>query len=1104
MSEQSDNEGRMPGGQNMKKHPVGAPGLQGDASADVGRQGPSSANVAGRMPSPGARSVRGFWMAGVLALCLCIGDLRAAEQAPLVIQEGPPPMSTPPTPLSGSSAEYWVETWRTDNGLPGNTINAILQTRDGYLWLGTAGGLARFDGVRFTTPLPTEFKNTRITALCEDRSGRLWIGTQDSGLLCRQSAGYVHFARNQGLLDNTITCLAEDTLGGIWIGTPAGLNHFKDGVISSYAGPEALPHDSISGIHAGRSGNLWITIRTGVCQFRNGRIVPFENKDNNQGRNAEYLGVYEDRAGNLWAYGDTFLLNVGQGKRFNYFKSSDPSSSRVWTIFEGHDGDLWIGTSGRGLFLFRDGRFEAAPVQEGQLPNDIRAIFQDREGDLWVGSAGEGLSRLKPRRVRTVGNESGLPDRHYRALAQGTSERTLIGFEDGGLWQGSEGHFEPVRKINGFDPEFHIGSLWGSEAGGVWAGIWGIGLAHIKEDKMAVYTMANGLADPQITALCENSSGVLWIGAQGGQLQSWDGREFASLGRRDGLPGQAILCLLADTNGSVWAGTDGGGVVNCANTSVSPPLLGGAKVAALCKDGEGRLWVGTDGHGLAVVTDGKTRVCTTKDGLPSDRISQILMDNAGNLWLGVPEGIAQIPKTFADRWAQMQGPLRCLLYGPEDGLPASARGNGWKAARKAPNGKLWLATESALVVVNPAQLVFNELAPPVILENIRVNGQVAWDASARPLLDKFQTNADRDELQMPFLKIPPDCRNIEFQFTALSFMAPEKVRFKYRLEGFDPDWVDGGSARQARYGKLGSGTYAFKVTASNNDGVWSETGARVALEVQTPFWRTWWFLGLSGLAATGAITGGIRLVLLRRLREHLRRVEHQRAMEKERTRIAQDMHDEIGSKLTRISFLSEMAKAQAEPMPQLKQQIDSIALTSRELLKNLDEIVWAVNPRNDSLEGLASYLGQYATEYFQGTAIHCELDLPANLPAYPLNAECRHNVFLTFEEALNNALKHSGASLVRVEMSLPANAFCVMVADNGVGFILEKSAEGAFKRAGTLQGKRISNGLHNMSQRIADIGGDCVIESQPGRGVSVRLTIPLWQSNEKGRHNIQP
>lgn len=1040
---------------------------------------------------------RAFWITRVLALCLCLAESDAAEQAPLVFQEGPPVTTTPTTPFSVSSAEYWVDTWRTENGLPDNTINAILQTRDGYLWLGTAGGLARFDGVQFTAALPAEFRNARITALCEDRSGRLWIGTQDAGLLCRQPAGYTHFGKSDGLLDNTITCLAEDTFGGIWMGTPAGLNHFKDGVLSSFAGPEALPHDFISGLHAGRSGNLWITIRTGVCQFRNGRIIPFENSDTTQGRNSEYLGVYEDRAGNLWAYGDTFLLNVGQGKRFNYFKSSDPSSSRVWTIFEGQEGDLWIGTSGRGLFLFRDGRFETAPVEEGRLPNDIRAIFQDREGNLWVGSAGDGLSRLKPRRVRVLGPESGLPDRHFRAMARGLSGQTWIGFEEGGLWQGTETVFEPVRLTSGLDPESHIRSLCASRDGGIWAGIWGIGLAHIVDKKIALYTTANGLADARVTALCEDSAGTLWLGTQGGQLQSWNGREFLNLGRKDGLPGQGILCLLADTNGTVWAGTDGGGLVNCSSNRVSPVMLKDTKVAALCQDASGRLWVGTEDHGLALVTDGQTRVCTTMDGLPSDHISQILADDSGNIWLGVPEGIIQIPKTFGDLWARKQGAIRCLLYGPEDGMPASSRANGWKAAHKAPNGKLWFAAELGIVIVNPAQLTFNPLAPPVILEKIHVNGHLAWDAVTRPLLDQAKVGLDRPKAPVHVLKIPPDCRNIEFQFTALSFMAPQKVRFKYRLEGFDADWMDGGSTRQARYGKLGSGNYVFQVAACNNDGVWNEAGASVMLEVLTPFWRTWWFLGLSGMAATGTITGAIRLVLLRRLHRHLRRAEHQRAMEKERTRIAQDMHDEIGSKLTRISFLSEMAKAQAEPMPQLKQQIDSIALTSRELLKNLDEIVWAVNPRNDTLEGLASYLGQYANEYFQGTPIHCEIDLPAHLPTRPLTADCRHNVFLTFEEALNNALKHSGASRVRVEMSLPPKSFSVMVTDDGAGFVLEQSPDGSFKRAGTLQGSRISNGLHNMRQRISDIGGECIIVSQPGRGASVRLTIPLPHGNEK-------
>jgi ligand-binding sensor domain-containing protein/signal transduction histidine kinase len=1034
-------------------------------------------------------------LVGFLVLCLCMGEVAGGEYAPHVIQKGRPPGSTSPTAVSASSAEFWVDTWRTDNGLPDNTINAILQTRDGYLWLGTGKGLARFDGVHFTTPLPEAFKNARITALCEDRSGRLWIGTQESGLLCRQADGYVHFSKSEGLLDNTITCLAEDTTGGIWLGTPAGLNRFKDGVLSSYSGPKTLPHDFISGIHAGRSGNLWITIRTGVCQLRNGRILPFENKDNNQGRNAEYLGVYEDRAGNLWAYGDTFLLNVGQGKRFNYFKSSDPASSRVWTIFEGQNGDLWIGTSGRGLFLFHNGRFEAAPVQEGRLPNDIRAIFQDREGDLWVGSAGDGLSRLKPRRARLLGAESGLPDRHYRAMVQGAANHIWIGFEEGGLWQGTEGHFEPWHAIENFDPQSPVRSLHADRDGGVWIGIWGNGLAHIKGERMVVYSMANGLADPRLTALCEDSSGLLWVGTQGGLLQSWDGHQFSTLSRLDGLPGQPILCLLADTNGSVWAGTDGGGVANCSRRGVSSRFLEGAKAVSLCRDGSGQLWVGTEGQGLGMVGGGKARLCTTSDGLPSDWVSQIVEDKSGNLWLGIPEGIAQLPRDAAERWAQTGGSVRCLVHGPEEGLPSLARGNSWKAAFQAPGGKLWFATDSALVVVNPAQLVFNQLPPPVILENIRVNGQVAWDASARPLLRQFQMGPDHEKTSAPLLRIPPDCRSVEFQYTAQSFMAPEKVRFKYRLEGFDPEWVDGGFARQARYGKLVSGTYTFHVTACNNDGVWNETGAVLQLVVATPFWRTWWFAGLSGLAATGGITGGIRLVMLRRLRQRLRRAEHQRAMDKERARIAQDMHDEIGSKLTRISFLSEMAKAQAGPLPPLRQQIDSIALTSRELLKNLDEIVWAVNPRNDTLEGLATYLGQYATEYFQGTAIHCELNLPARLPAHSVTADCRHNVFLTFEEALNNTLKHSGGSQVRVEMSLPPGAFCVTVTDNGAGFIQEKSADGVMGRANPGHGRRISNGLYNMRQRLADIGGDCVIESLPGRGTSVRLTIPLRQGN---------
>jgi len=321
-------------------------------------------------------------------------------------------------------------------------------------------------------------------------------------------------------------------------------------------------------------------------------------------------------------------------------------------------------------------------------------------------------------------------------------------------------------------------------------------------------------------------------------------------------------------------------------------------------------------------------------------------------------------------------------------------------------------------------------------------------------------------------------RSVDVDYTALSFVAPERVKFRYKLDHYDADWVEAGNARKAHYGKLSPGPYTFHVIACNEDGVWNQDGATLQLVALTPFWRRWWFLALTGATLAGMVAASARYFMLRRLRVHLQRTEQQRVMEKERTRIARDMHDEIGSKLTRISFLSELTRTTPPSSPEREQQLAGIARTSRELLATLDELVWAVNPRNDNLEHMASYLCQYAGEYFQNTATECCLELQSQLPHCVLTSEMRHNLFLAFEETLNNVLKHSKASQVRIRMFNSNGTFEISVVDNGCGFNPTAQSESG-------------NGLPNMRQRLKDIGGQCSISSHAPHGVNVRLVLTL-------------
>ena len=284
------------------------------------------------------------------------------------------------------------------------------------------------------------------------------------------------------------------------------------------------------------------------------------------------------------------------------------------------------------------------------------------------------------------------------------------------------------------------------------------------------------------------------------------------------------------------------------------------------------------------------------------------------------------------------------------------------------------------------------------------------------------------------IKVVHGTETLEFIYTALSFVAPEKVRFKYRLHGFDRDWVDAGVQRSARYTRLPAGDYQFQVIACNNDGIWSETGASLAFAVPAPFWQTAWFLAGSGLALVGGIAALVRSISLRSMQARLAWLEQQHAVEKERTRIAKDMHDEIGAKLTKISFLSGLAKRDIVDPKKAAVEVDRISQTTREVLRGLDEIVWAVSPKNDTLDNLATYICQHAGEFFQDTGIQCHLEMPHSFPAYPLSTEVRHNLFLAVKEALTNILKHAQATEARIHMSIDSTTCEITVSDNGRGF----------------------------------------------------------------------
>ncbi len=995
-----------------------------------------------------------------------------------------PPMQGRSDELGMELSDFALRTWTSADGLPAGPVTVIQQTQDGYLWIGTSAGLARFDGVKFTDVALGEGgvkPSVGITALCEDASGYLWIGTEDRGLFSWKDGRVQNYGTADGLLDENVTSLTLDAQGRLWIGTRRGVNRRDGSSLASFTVRDGLPDNSVSSIHAARSGAVWITTAAGICRFIHGRFVRFTFPATGQERQEEFLGAYEDRRGNLWACCATYIINLAQNKRINYFPGEKSAVTRIWSLCEGSGGRLWVSASGRGVLCFDGTTVQHVTLNEGRWPNDVRAICEDHEGDLWLGISDGVLAQLRPQRFALVTGAHGLPTGAATCLTADNLGRVYVGMDSGGLYASTGDRFEKVTDDTKWLGQNLVASVCTQTDGSLWVGTTGSGLYRIEHGRSVIYSTANGLSDDCVLAVCADSQGTVWAGTRAGALHKFHNGEVSTFTGADGLPGSSITALLPARDGGIWIGTETGSLVRSDelfhNVTVAKlaPQLAGKAILGLCEAPGHALWIGSAGGGLGFLTDNRCLVWDSADGLLDDVVSGVVEDVEANVWLVSPQGLCRIASNSVAAAVAGRGLLKPKLMFETESGSDKALNPGWPRAVRSPEGRLWFATANGLVGTDTHGWEGEKPAPQVHIEAIYVNNEAAPLASVKQ-------SAAASGVAAP-LKLPASLRSLEFQVTSLSFEAPEKIRFRHKLDNFDADWVETGPERRVRYGRLPSGTYAFHVTACNAEGVWNEQGASQAFIIPTPLWRAPWALALYSLAAATVAAGTVRLVSHRRLRKRLAGLEHQQEMERERMRIARNMHDDIGSKLTMISFLSERLKLESMPDGPAGARVDSIATTSRDLLKTLDEMVWAVNPHNDSLEQLASYLSQYAREYFQNTPVECELRLQSELPPCNLSAEFRHNVFLAFEESLSNVLKHARASSVDVQIQIEGGSLCIRVRDNGLGFAPPA-------RNGDSPGHG-QDGLTNMRQHLSEVGGTCVIRSQPGQGASVEFRVDL-------------
>ncbi|MDR3458890.1 MAG: two-component regulator propeller domain-containing protein [Verrucomicrobiae bacterium] len=972
-----------------------------------------------------------------------------------------------------TNADWSLHSWQTDDGLPNNNVTSLMQTRDGYLWVATAGHFTRFDGVRFeefaSRNIITNYSgySERGGVLLEDSKGGFWLTLVHGPVVCLNSGGVQAFTNN--LPDYVVLGMVEDGEGAVWITYHGNVVcRIKDGSVTRFGEADGLPARYDCALARDNQGRIWFVKDGQFGVFRKGR---FEIFNKTLGRNVRLAGAAD---GGIWVCsGRELFKSDGDGnlKSLGICKS-DVSTADPTCLVEDKTGAVWIGMAASGLFRYGTNGFESIPTSHPY----ISSLLQDREGDLWVGTSGGGLDRIRPRAFTMEDKTTGLPFGAMQSVCEDAHGVVWATTQSGMVVCRSNGGWRTVSDATNWPP-VKATCVTADRAGSVWVGTRSHMLVGLHDGEITTWRAENGFDGHVVRGLLTDTNDDLWIIEEDPAIvQCLHGGELKTLSLPENAGVPRASC--GDTAGNIWIGTSKGVLLRLRNDIISDVTTNisgfSSSIRCLATTPDGSLWIGYAGQGLGRFKDGVFKKITTAQGLFNDDISQIIADERGWLWFGSDGGIFKARLHELNDVAEGRAAdVLSVYYGKGNSLPSLQASLGFSPnVLHSHDDRLWLPALTGLAVVNLDNLRENLRPPPVLLKQVimddRCIGTYGGSIPVRDAVDLADPRAG--------LELPPGHRRLEFDFTALCYSAPENVHFQYRLAGYDDDWADAGPRRSIDYSRLAAGSYQFLVRARNGDSPWSET-SRVNLVVSPFFWQTWWFRSLVLALFTLTLIAIVRYVSFRRLHAKLRALEQQAALDKERSRIAKDIHDDLGGSLTQIKLLFELTQRKRTEPDKVESLGREGLATTRQIIKSMDEIVWAVNPRNDSLPHLIDYLGQFAIEFLAYADIRCRVDLPDRPVEWAVSPEARHNLFLAVKEALNNVIRHAGASEVWLRVAASESTLTILIEDNGRGIAGRANDE-------------FANGLSNMNQRMADIGGRSNIENIAETGTRVALIFP--------------
>jgi signal transduction histidine kinase/ligand-binding sensor domain-containing protein len=920
---------------------------------------------------------------------------------------------------------------------------ALLATRDGTLWIGTFAGLASWNGDKLTRY--PEIGDQFVTSLLEDRDGTVWAGilgsTSDppTGQLCAVRGGRAQCDRQGGAFGTFVWSLFEDSSGTLWAGAESGVWRWKPGSPRRYEAPGMR----IGDLTRSDDGQVLIGVSGGgLLQLAGDRLVPYPIRD------PTHRGLFPDRS-------------VDSNK-----------------LLRDRDGGLWIGSHERGLVHVHDGRTDVFAKSDG-LAGDIScSLFEDREGNIWVATSG-GLNRFRELPVTTISAKQGLSSDATRSVLAATDGSVWVAANDG-LTRWRDGRATVFGTANGL-PHNMVQSLFQDDRGRIWVFTRG-GLAYLKDDR---FVAVPGVPSKEVFSMAGDGADGLWLSTNKSLLHMRDGRlvegfPWSVMGRQ-----QQAKVVVPDRGGVWLAFWVGGGVLYFEEGKVRASYtaaegLGKGPVAALRLDRDGALWAATQDGGLSRIKDGRVATLTTRNGLPCDTIHWSVEDDDRSLWLYAVCGLVRIDRTELDAWiADPKRRIETAVWDAADGVMIKAVSPAYynPPVAKSTDGRLWFQSGDGVQVVDPHHLPFNRIPPPVHIEKVFADGRLYWQRLPG------ETGST--------VHLPPLTRELQIDYVGLSFVAPENMQFRIKLEGQDDDWTVPVNPRHSRYTNLRPGKYTLRVKASNNSGVWNEEGDTLELWVAPAYYQTIGFRALAAAALAALLWAGYRL-RVRSVERHSAEISAfnerlMKAQEQERTRIAGELHDSVMQQITALSLVLGTAKRK---MPADSEARDMVVEVQRKLIDvgaEVRQLSHDLYPPMLKEAGLAEVLRGYCDEFshLRGIPVLCEV----NESFAELSPGTALALYRIAQEALGNAAKHAAPTRVDVRLQRIGGDVVLTAADDGRGYEPGRADGGL--------------GLVNMRERARQLGGTFELDSRPGRGTTVRVAVPFRIREAKSPERAQ-